>query len=244
MNDNHGLAFSPDGILYGAGGGKLWTIEPNTAVSTFVGFLGLGVFDEFINGTYSLEFIGEKLYAGAETSGGYIGLYEVDPVTGDATWVGFFNEDPTWSMGGLAFLPGAGDVDRDGDVDGNDYDIFVSCFTGPLDPGGDPLPVGCVFLDSDDDNDIDCIDWEAFIVNWTEDEAPPTFDKCDKAPPCEGDANGDGTVDPLDAGFVSARFGCPVGTGDPECDAADQSGDGLVDPLDVGFVLARFGPCP
>ncbi|MCH7720502.1 MAG: PQQ-dependent sugar dehydrogenase [Planctomycetes bacterium] len=61
---------------------------------------------------------------------------------------------------------------------------------------------------------------------------------------CEGDANGDGTVDPLDAGFVLSRFGCPVGTGDANCDAADQNGDGLVDPLDGGFVLARFGECP
>lgn len=61
---------------------------------------------------------------------------------------------------------------------------------------------------------------------------------------CEGDANGDGVVDPLDSGFVLSRFGCPVGTGDPSCDDADQNGDGLVDPLDSGFVLARFGPCP
>jgi len=67
-------------------------------------------------------------------------------------------------------------------------------------------------------------------------------DECEEAV-CEGDANGDGTVDPLDAGFVLARFGCPVGTGDPGCDAADQNGDGMVDPLDSGFVLARFGPC-
>jgi len=60
---------------------------------------------------------------------------------------------------------------------------------------------------------------------------------------CEGDANGDGVVDPLDSGFVLARFGCPVGTGDTGCDAADQNGDGVVDPLDAGFVLARFGDC-
>ena len=65
---------------------------------------------------------------------------------------------------------------------------------------------------------------------------PPTAD-------CEGDANGDGVVDPLDSGFVLARFGCPVGTGDPSCDSADQNGDGVVDPLDSGFVLARFGQC-
>ena len=40
--------------------------------------------------------------------------------------------------------------------------------------------------------------------------------------PCDGDANGDFTVDPLDAGYVLARFGCSVGTGDAGCDAADQ----------------------
>ena len=61
---------------------------------------------------------------------------------------------------------------------------------------------------------------------------------------CEGDANGDGVVNPLDSGYVLARFGCPVGTGDPDCDAADQNGDGEVNPLDSGFVLARFGDCP
>ncbi len=63
-------------------------------------------------------------------------------------------------------------------------------------------------------------------------------------PTCEGDANGDGLVDPLDSGFVLARFGCPVDDGDPGCEVADQNGDGVVDPLDVGFVLARFGQCP
>jgi len=62
-------------------------------------------------------------------------------------------------------------------------------------------------------------------------------------PGCDGDANGDGTVDPLDSGYVLSRFGCEVGAGDPDCDAADQNGDGTVDPLDVGYVLARFGPC-
>ncbi|MCH7720788.1 MAG: hypothetical protein IH988_07335 [Planctomycetes bacterium] len=51
-------------------------------------------------------------------------------------------------------------------------------------------------------------------------------------------------MDPLDSGYVLVRFGCPVGTGDPSCDAADVNGDGAVDPLDSGFVLVRFGPCP
>ena len=60
---------------------------------------------------------------------------------------------------------------------------------------------------------------------------------------CDGDANSDGVVDPLDSGFVLSRFGCEVDAGDPDCDTADQNDDGLVDPLDVGFVLARFGTC-
>ena len=67
-------------------------------------------------------------------------------------------------------------------------------------------------------------------------------DECENLP-CEGDANGDGVVDPLDTGFVLARFGCLVGGGDSECDAADQNADGAVDQLDVGYVLARFGDC-
>ncbi len=68
-------------------------------------------------------------------------------------------------------------------------------------------------------------------------------DHIDALCPCEGDANGDGRVDPLDSGFVLARFGCDVGAGNPNCDAADMNGDALVDPLDVGFILARFGTC-
>jgi len=68
-------------------------------------------------------------------------------------------------------------------------------------------------------------------------------DECEAPPPCEGDTNGDGVVDPLDSGYVLARFGCSVGTGDPNCDAADANLDGVVDPLDAGFVLARFGSC-
>lgn len=80
---------------------------------------------------------------------------------------------------------------------------------------------------------------------WHDHYGPAGFQGIIEAPPapCDGDANGDGVVDPLDSGFVLARFGCVVGC-DPGCAAADQNGDGLVDPLDVGFVLARFGECP
>ena len=61
--------------------------------------------------------------------------------------------------------------------------------------------------------------------------------------PCDGDANCDGVVDPLDAGFVLARFGCSFPEDGVNCLNADANGDGQVDPLDMGYVLARFGPC-
>jgi hypothetical protein len=68
-------------------------------------------------------------------------------------------------------------------------------------------------------------------------------DECEFVP-CEADTNGDGTIDPLDGGYVLARLGCFVGAGDAECDAADANLDGVVDPMDFAFVLARLGPCP
>lgn len=62
---------------------------------------------------------------------------------------------------------------------------------------------------------------------------------------CDGDANGDWQVDPADVGFVQARFGCSVGTGNTGCDDADQDGDGHVDAGDTGAIQARYGQlCP
>ncbi|MCH7702965.1 MAG: hypothetical protein IID37_14880 [Planctomycetes bacterium] len=64
---------------------------------------------------------------------------------------------------------------------------------------------------------------------------------CDTPALCDGDANGDGLVDPLDSGAILARFGldpCAEGT----CQY-DVNCDGVIDPLDSGYVLARFGVC-
>ena len=107
------------------------------------------------------------------------------------------------------------------------------------DVNGDSIPDECqepCLTNDDCDDGIDCtIDYCSGAL---------VCEHLDILCLCEGDANGDGTVDPLDSGYVLARFGCSVGTGDPSCDAADQNGDGAVDPLDSGFVLARFGDCP
>ncbi|MCH7720303.1 MAG: hypothetical protein IH988_04855 [Planctomycetes bacterium] len=64
---------------------------------------------------------------------------------------------------------------------------------------------------------------------------------CDSPAMCDGDVNGDGLVDPLDSGFVLARFG--LDASDPANCQADANCDGLIDPLDSGYVLARFGLC-
>ncbi len=113
---------------------------------------------------------------------------------------------------------------------------------GPPDNGNLQVGAAYVFVGLSDCNGNITLDLCDIADGISQDEnANGIPDECD---PCEGDANGDGIVNPLDSGFVLGRFGCEVGAGDPDCDSADQNGDGLVDPLDVGFVLARFGDCP
>ncbi len=68
-----------------------------------------------------------------------------------------------------------GDFDLDGDVDLNDLDQFVTCFTGQ---GGGPIDPACSAGDFDGDGDIDCDDWENFSFVWTEQENPPVPDPC------------------------------------------------------------------
>ena len=60
---------------------------------------------------------------------------------------------------------------------------------------------------------------------------------------CPADVNGDGVVDALDLGAVTACLGQEVDEGD-SCFPADVNSDGVVDALDIGFVIARFGECP
>jgi hypothetical protein len=82
-----GLAFAPDGTLYGIrqGGGALYTINPTTGATTLVGLTGLG--DPFILG--GLTFAGDgNLYAALSNQGGPSFLYRVNQTTGAATLIG------------------------------------------------------------------------------------------------------------------------------------------------------------
>ncbi|UCC30869.1 MAG: hypothetical protein JSU86_01060, partial [Phycisphaerales bacterium] len=71
-----------------------------------------------------------------------------------------------------------GDFMEDGDVDLDDYDQFVTCYTGP---DGGPVGSECQLGDFDGDDDVDCADWLRFVLAWTEDGGPPDFEPC----PCQ-----------------------------------------------------------
>ena len=59
----------------------------------------------------------------------------------------------------MEVLPPAGDQDRDGDVDQEDFGIFQSCYTGSGRPQNDPH---CRFARMDGDVDVDLNDFGLF----------------------------------------------------------------------------------
>lgn len=54
------------------------------------------------------------------------------------------------------------------------------------------------------------------------------------SPPCDGDVNGDGSVNLADLNLVLANFGATTPNG-------DANGDGVVNLADLNLVLANFG---
>ncbi|MCH7701571.1 MAG: hypothetical protein IID37_07770 [Planctomycetes bacterium] len=185
-----------------------------------------------------LTVVNSNIAAGSDSIQDYSDTYdwgadniEADPQFAIAgTWaVGINPDDPfdnIWVDGDYTLLPrspcvDAGDNallpadsdDLDGDGDTTEY--------SPLDlEGGQRIADG--HLDGNAVVDMGALEYQ---------------------PTCAGDVNEDGMVNPLDSGFAMARFGCSVGTGDPDCDGSDVNTDGLVDPLDLGYILSRFGAC-
>ena len=164
--------------------------------------------------------------------------------TGDLGGVGNIGADPL-------LLNSIGD---DGVPGTDDDDLRLSLDSPCIDAAdNEALPADTFDQDSDDDVDEPIpfdLDGNARQMDdpGTDDTGNGTAPLVDMGayefPPCEGDVNGDGSVDPLDSGFVLARFGCEYPDDGMNCLAADANGDGNVDPLDSGFVLARFGDCP
>lgn len=80
------------------------------------------------------------------------------------------------NQGGFRFVPeyapfgvilrvtiARGDIDRDGDVDLDDFTIFSECIAGPAVPPAETCPAG-VDADLDDDGDVDMTDFAGFSV--------------------------------------------------------------------------------
>lgn len=61
---------------------------------------------------------------------------------------------------------GFGDFDNDGDIDTEDFNIFVQCFGGSANPPAATCPAG-VDADSDGDGDVDITDFLLFAQNFT-----------------------------------------------------------------------------
>ena len=137
----------------------------------------------------------------------------------------------------------AADFDGDGDVDGDDLNKFVVCFTGP---GGGPTGAQCAPGDVDGDGDVDCSDWDLFELAWTGPGNPPAF------PPCAterlfGDVDQNGTVNIFDLlcvlqGFSGNFSACSL----EDVDLAPCAGNGTIDIFDLLAVLNGFAgidPC-
>jgi hypothetical protein len=140
-------------------------------------------------------------------------------------------------------VPAPGDFDEDGNVDQDDYDQFVLCFTGSE---GGPIDPGCAAGDIDVDDDVDCDDWNAFVQVWTgpptdppafqpcavcsdgncdEDEDPCTCEADCGAPPASevpGSTCADGLDNDCDSFTDCSDVDCQPCCGDDNCDAGED----------------------
>ncbi|MCP4250320.1 MAG: hypothetical protein GY778_25030, partial [bacterium] len=105
-----------------------------------------------------------------------------------------------------------GDLDRDDDVDLDDYDAFMVCFTGPNGGGGPE----CAYADFDEDGDIDIEDFavmqDAFVEceqGGTDCNGNGVGDACEVEGTVATDCDGNGTLDECDLVFGGA----------PDCNA-------------------------
>lgn len=222
-------------------GGAVYT-KTDTLVS-----IGNSIFTEntlltnhaiYVSSSGTLTVVNSNITAGSDSIQDYSDTYdwgagniEADPqfvIAG--TWADGINpKDPSdniWVDGDYTLLPSSPCVDA-----GNSS--LLPDDSSDLDGDGDTTEYSALDLEGGQriaDGDLDG-------------NAVVDMGALEYQPPCAGDVNDDGVVDPLDTGFVIARFGCDVATSDPDCDAADMNADGLVNPLDTGFILSRFGDC-
>ena len=155
-----------DDLNPGAGGTVSWKQLTDRAVVTWQNVPKY--YDEGSN-TFQIE-----LFFNGTITISYLGISNTEGIAGLSAGVGMdpdFYESDLSAMG--ACVP-PGDCDEDGDVDEDDYAVFVDCFTGP---GGSAGPeCACVTLDGD--GDVDCKDLNLFYQLWNGSGDPPTYGPC------------------------------------------------------------------
>ena len=245
--------FSGNEAAVGAGISNVELFNQQTTVAncTFGGNVAASQGGAFRNSSGTMLVVNSVLWDNEPDSFANDGIgasltIEYSCVQGGAAGVGNISEDPLW-------VDPAG---PDGMVGTADDDYRLGSQSPCIDAGAnDYVPLDDFDLDGDGDTSeqipMDANGEPRFV------DDPETEDTGQGSPPlvdmgaqefqiptdaCPGDANDDGHVDPLDVGYVLARFGCSVDE-DPSCAMADQNADGAVDPLDVGFILARLGEC-
>jgi len=110
------------------------------------------------------------------------------------------------------------DVDQDGDVDLDDFDIFLIAYDDEL-------------TDCNENGTNDLLD---ILLGEPDDDNNGILDECQT---CLGDLNGDNTLD------VSEILTMIDAWGPCENCAADINNDGVVDVTDLLYIVGNWGPC-
>ncbi len=140
--------------------------------------------------------------------------WAMGPTDGGWVYCGWNIDDI--GLSGYAYNHTPGDFDEDGAVSPTDFIYFDGCYTGA---GGGPIGLECIPGDFDGNDDIDCDDFNAFALAWTDPSPPPgcygecaaacedndvcTWDHCDNGlcaytPNTYGDVDHNGTCNLLD----------------------------------------------
>lgn len=111
------------------------------------------------------------------------------------------------------------DVDQDGDVDLDDFDVFLLAYDDEL-------------ADCNENGTNDLLD---ILLGEADDDNNGILDECQT---CLGDLNGDNTLD------VSEILAMIDAWGPCENCAADIDNDGVVNVNDLLYIVGNWGPCP
>ena len=80
------------------------------------------------------------------------------------------------------------------------------------------------------------------IAEWTR-PGPPCGCLRDPRWVCDGDVDGNGTVNPVDVGLVQAAFCAAEDCSDDDLCQYDIDCNGAINPVDAGIVQSLFGAC-